>query len=87
MPSACMLSHFSRARLFATPWTAAHQAPLSMGFFRQEHWSGLPCPPPGDLPNPGMEPVPLTPPALAGELFTTSATSRLKAMGCTRKQT
>ena len=38
------------------PWTAAHQAPLSMGFSRQEHWSGWPCPPPGDLPNPGIEP-------------------------------
>ena len=40
----------------ATPWTAARQAPLSMAFFRQEHRSGLPCPPPGDLPDPGMEP-------------------------------
>ena len=46
----------SCVRLFATPWTAAHQAPLSMGFSRQEYWSGLPCPPPGDLPNPGVEP-------------------------------
>ena len=41
---------------FRTPWTVAHQAPLSMGFFRQEYWSGLPCPPPGDLPNLGIEP-------------------------------
>ena len=40
----------------ATPWTVAPQAPLSMGFSRQEYWSGLPCPPPGDLPNPGIEP-------------------------------
>ena len=40
----------------ATPWTVAHQAPLSMGFSRQEYWSGWPCPPPGDLPDPGMEP-------------------------------
>ena len=47
---------FSHVRLFATPWTAACQAPLSMGFSRQEYWSGLPCPPPGDLPNPGIEP-------------------------------
>ena len=39
-----------------TPWTVAHQAPLSMGFSRQGYWSGLPCPPPGDLPNPGIEP-------------------------------
>ena len=46
----------SCVRLFATPWTAARQAPLSMGFSRQEYWSGLPCPPPGDLPNPGIEP-------------------------------
>ena len=39
-----------------TPWTVAHQAPLSMGFSRQEYWSGLPCPPPGDLPDPGIKP-------------------------------
>ena len=39
------------------PWTVARPAPLSMGFFRQEYWSGLPCPPPEDLPNPGMEPA------------------------------
>ena len=52
----CMLSHFSCVRLFATLWTAACQAPLSTAFSRQEHWSGLPCPPPGDLPNPGVEP-------------------------------
>ena len=49
----CMLN---RVWLFVTPWTVAHQAPLSMGFSRQEHWSGLPCPPPGDLPNSGIEP-------------------------------
>ena len=42
------------------PWTAAHQAPLSMGFSRQEYWGGLLCPPPGDLPNPGIEPTSLT---------------------------
>ena len=48
-----LLSH---VRLFATPWTAARQAPLSMGFSWQEHWSGLPFPSPGDLPNPGIEP-------------------------------
>ena len=47
---------FSRARLFATPWTVAHQAPLSMGFSRQEYWSGLPFPSPGDLPDPGIKP-------------------------------
>ena len=48
-----MLSRCSRVRLFATPWTVACQAPLSMGFSRQEYWSGLPCPRPGDLPDPG----------------------------------
>ena len=46
----------SHVQLLTTPWTAACQAPLSMGFSRQEYWSGLPCPPPGDLPNPGIEP-------------------------------
>ena len=50
---ACVVSRFSRVWLFTTPWTIAHQAPLSMGFSRQEHWSGLLCPPPGDLPDPG----------------------------------
>ena len=51
-----MLNHFSHVWLFATLWTIAHQAPLRWGFSRQEQWSGLPCPPPGDLPNPGIEP-------------------------------
>ena len=55
---ACV-SRFSHVRLFATLWTVAHQTPLSMGFSRQGYWSGLPCPPPGDLPNPGIEPVSL----------------------------
>ena len=63
-----MFSCFSLVRLFATLWTVAHQAPLSMGFFRQEYWSGLPCPPPGDLPDPGdllhwqVDSLPLAPP-------------------------
>ena len=56
------------------PMDVAHQAPLSMRFSRQEQRSGLPCPPPGDLPNPGIKPMSLTSPALAGEFFTTSAT-------------
>ena len=51
-----MLSHFSRVRLFKTPWTVAQQAPLFMGFSRQEYWSGLPFPSPGDLPDPGIKP-------------------------------
>ena len=50
-----VLSRFSHVPLFVTPWTVAHQAPLSMGFSRQEYWSGLPCPPPGRLSNPGIE--------------------------------
>ena len=52
-----MLSHFSHVRLFVTLWTVARQAPLSMGFSRQEYWNGLACPSPGDLPNPGSEPM------------------------------
>ena len=51
-----VLSHFSHVRLSATPWTMARQAPLSMGFSRQEYWSGLPFPSPGDIPDPGIEP-------------------------------
>ena len=58
----------------AIPWTIAHQAPLSMGFSRQEYWSGLPCSPPGDLPEPGMKPAFLKSPALAGQSFTTTTT-------------
>ena len=58
-------------RLFATPWTVAYQAPLSMGFSKQECWSGFPCPSPGDLPDPGTEP---RSPALAGVFFTTNTT-------------
>ena len=56
-----MCAHFpSRIRLFATPWTVAHQAPLSMEFSRQQYWSGLPFPPLGDLPDSGIEPPSLT---------------------------
>ena len=65
----CMLSHFSRVQLFAT-----RQVPLSMGFSRQEYWSQLPCPTPGDLPASGMKPRSLLSPALAGGFFTTGAT-------------
>ena len=61
-------------RLFMTLQTVARQAPLSVGFSRQEYWSGWPCPPPGDLPDPGIEPLSLVSPALAREFFTTSAT-------------
>ena len=58
----------------AIPWTVAHQAPLSLEFSRQEYWSGLPFPPPGDLPDPGIELESLMSSALAGRFFTTSAT-------------
>ena len=68
----CVLSRFSHVQLSVTIWTVAHQAPLSMEFSRQEYWSGLPCPPPGDLPDPGIEPKSLMSPALAGAFFTTS---------------
>ena len=71
---ACMLNRFRRVRLSVTPWTAAHQAPLSMGFSRQEYWSGLPCPPPGDLPALGIEPRSLMSLALADGFFTPTAT-------------
>ena len=66
--SACVRGCSSRVQHFATPWTVARQAPLSMGFSRQEYWSGLPCPPPRDLPKPRIEPMSL---ALAGGFFTT----------------
>ena len=65
-------SHFSPVQQFVTPWTLAHQAPLSMGFSREEYWSGFPWPPPGDLPDPGTEPTSLIFPALANRFFTTS---------------
>ena len=65
MSGACMLC---RIQLFVTPWTVVHQAPLCMEFPRQEYWSGLPLPTPGDLPNPGIKPASL---ALAGKFFTT----------------
>ena len=60
-----LLSCFSCVHLFVTPWTETHQAPLSVGFSRQKYWSGLACPPPGDLPNQGFKPASLTFPALA----------------------
>ena len=63
-----LLSH---VQFFATTWTVACQAPLSMEFSRQEYWSGLPFPTPGDLPDPGIEPTSLASPALAGGFFTT----------------
>ena len=68
-----MLGGFNCVQPFATPWTITCQAPLSMGFSRQEYWSGVPFPPPGDLPDPGIEPAS---PALADGFFTPSATGK-----------
>ncbi|CAI9175347.1 unnamed protein product [Rangifer tarandus platyrhynchus] len=71
----CTPSHFSCVQFCVTPWIVTCQAPLSTGFSRQEYCSGLPCPPPGDLPDPGTEPMSLMSPASAGMFFTTSTTS------------
>ena len=66
----------------ANPWTVAHQAPLSMGFPRQEYWSGLPFPSPGHLPDPGIKTASLTSPALTGRFFTTRATWEARPRAC-----
>ena len=68
-----LLSH---VRLFGIPWTVARPAPLSMEFSRQEYWSGLSFPTPGDLPNPETEPASLVSPALVGRFFTTEPAGR-----------
>ena len=73
-PTSCMLSHFSHVRLIVTLWIVAHQAAVSMEFSRQEYWSGLPCPSPWDLPDPGIEPTSLMSPVLEDGFFTTSTT-------------
>ena len=74
---ACILSRFSRVQLFVTLWTVAHQAPLSVGFRRQEYWSWLPLPPPGHLPDRGIEPAS---PALAGGFFTSEPPGKPRAL-------
>ena len=74
------LVRFSPVQLFATLWTIAYQAPRVKGFSWQEYWSGFPCPPPGDLPNPGIKPESLMSPALASVFFTTSATWEAQPM-------
>ena len=71
----------SRVRLFATPWIVTHQAPLSMGSSRQEYWSGLPFPPPGDLADTGIEPKSPVSLALAGMFFTTALDLELCSSG------
>ena len=70
-----------RVRLFEISWTVAHQAPLSMEFSRQEYWSRLLFPMPGNLPNPRAEPTSLASPALAGEFFTTVAPEKFNLLG------
>ena len=68
--SCAVLSSYSYVWFFVTPWTVAHQAPLSIWFSREEYWSGLPCPPPGNLPDPGINSKSLMSPALPGRFFT-----------------
>ena len=70
----CVLNHFSYVWLLVTLWIVSHQAPLSMGFSRQEYWSMFPCPLTGNLPNPRIKPGCLMSPALIGRFFTTSTT-------------
>ena len=70
----CVVSRFSRIWLFVTLWIVAFKTSLSMEFSRQEYWNRLPCPPPGALPDPGIKPVSLMSPALAGGSYTTSTT-------------
>ena len=72
-----MLSHFICVRLFVTSWTVGHQPPLSMEFSRQEYWSGLPCPPPGDLPDLGIEPTFPVSPALWADILPLNHWGRL----------
>ena len=79
-----MLSRLSHVQLFATLWTLTCQTPLSMGFSRQDYLSGLPSPPPGDLPNPGIEPKSLMTPALAGGFFTTTWEAHANSLPCTK---
>ena len=76
----CALSQFSHVQLFATPWTITYQVPLFMGFSQQEYWSELPCPPPVDLPNPGIELTSLSSPVLAGRFFITDPPKKPRAL-------
>ena len=70
------MKSLSRVQLFATPWTVAHQVPPSMGVSRQEYWSGLPFPSPGDLPDPGIEP---RSPALQADTLTSEPPGKVKS--------
>ena len=77
-----MLRH---VRLFVTPWTVARQAPLSMGFSRQEYWSGSPRPPPGELPGPGIEPGSLVSPLSSSRFSTAEPPGTQKVQGAVRR--
>ena len=80
---ACKLSHFSCVQLSETSWTSAHPAALSMGFSRQEYWSGLPFPPPGDLPDPGIEPSsPMSPALQIDSTAESSGKTKSSLYGC-----
>ena len=81
----CCAQFFSHVRLFVTPWTLARQAPLSLGFSRQEYQSGMPCPPPGDLPNPEMERRSLASPPLAGRFFTAVPSGKPQSLSILHK--
>ena len=83
----CCAESLSRVWLSVTPWTVAHQAPLSVGFSRQEHWSGLPRPPPGDLPDSGIEPASLVSTELAGALCTAETRSKPVIWHVDKRQT
>ena len=78
----CVLSCFSGVRLFVILWTVARQTPLSMGFSRQEYLSGLPCPPPGDLPDPGIESPSCATPALQADSLPLSHRESPHIVGC-----
>ena len=79
MSHACV---FQRFCLFVSPWTVTRQAPLTMGLSRQDYWSGLPFPPPGDLPDSGIEPASPESPAPAGGFFTRESLNRLSNSTC-----
>ena len=81
----CMVSRFSHVRLFATPWTVACQAPLSVESSRQEYWSRLPCPPPGDLPNWGIETLSPASPALQADSLPTKPPGKPDYIPCKTK--
>ena len=82
----CMLSCFSHVQVFVTLWTIACQAPLFMGFSRQEYWSALPFPPPLDLPDPGIEPLSPVSSALTSRFFTTEPSGKTLFIGTFTKQ-